>query len=43
MPGSDIPLGGLWKEWFANMGLGVMDEIQLTKRKTGKVLPMSPV
>jgi transposase InsO family protein len=34
---------GLWKVWFANMELGVLDEVQLTKRKTGKVLPMSPV
>lgn len=34
---------GLWKVWFANMELGILDEVQLTKRKTGKVLPMSPV
>lgn len=34
---------GLWKVWFASMELGVMDEVQLTKRKTGRVLPMSPV
>jgi hypothetical protein len=34
---------GLWKVWFAGMELGIVDEIDLRSRKTGKVLPMSPV
>ena len=34
---------GLWRVYFADVELGVLDEVQLKGRKTGKVLPMSPV
>lgn len=34
---------GLWRVSFARMELGILDEVQLRSRKTGKVLPMSPV
>jgi len=34
---------GLWRVCFADVELGVLDEVQLKGRKTGRVLPMSPV
>jgi hypothetical protein len=34
---------GLWRVFFADVELGVLDEVQLKSRKTGRVLPMSPV
>lgn len=34
---------GLWRVYFADVELGVLDEVQLKGRKTGRVLPMSPV
>ena len=33
---------GLWRVYFASLELGVMDEAKNRKRKTGRVLPMSP-
>jgi len=34
---------GLWRVYFADVELGVLDEVQLRERRTGRVLPMSPV
>lgn len=34
---------GLWRVYFATMELGVLDEVWLRGRKTGRVLPMCPV
>ena len=34
---------GLWRVCFADVELGVLDAVKLKDRKTGKVLPMSPV
>lgn len=34
---------GLWRVYFADVELGLLDEVQLKGRKTGRVLPMSPV
>lgn len=34
---------GLWRVYFADVELGVFDEVELKGRKTGRVLPMSPV
>lgn len=34
---------GLWKVYFSNLELGVLDVKRMKGRKTGRVLPMSPV
>jgi putative transposase len=34
---------GLWKVYFGPLELGILDEVECRRRKTGKVLPMSPV
>jgi transposase InsO family protein len=34
---------GLWRVSFGDVELGVLDEVQLRGRKTGRVLPMCPV
>ena len=34
---------GLWRVCFATMELGILDEVQLRGRRTGRVLPMCPV
>ena len=34
---------GLWKVYFANWELGVLDEVLLKRRRTGRVYAMSPV
>ena len=34
---------GLWRVYFANVELGTLNEVICGSRKTGKVLPMSPV
>ena len=34
---------GLWKVYFGNLEIGVLDQAYLSRHKTGRVLPMSPV
>lgn len=34
---------GLWRVYFSDVELGVVDEVLLKTRKTGRVLPMCPV
>jgi len=34
---------GLWKVYFSNLELGILDLKRMKGRKTGRVLPMSPV
>ena len=33
---------GLWRVYFANLELGILDEVQVRESNTGRVLPMSP-
>jgi transposase InsO family protein len=33
----------VWKVFFGNIELGILNELDCAKRKTGRVLPMSPV
>ena len=34
---------GIWRVYYGVLELGILDEVQIRKRKTGIVLPMSPV
>lgn len=34
---------GIWRVSFANQELGILNTLECAKRKTGRVLPMSPV